>query len=233
MISEPTTSESLSNIPVTPTSYAATSLLTYQEAFEEMYIEDIHTDPNNEVSILSADGVKFDIEIDLFSCYWDASVETCIVITERSQCHECGAYIDGAIFNRTGEGWKLRSFRSNITEIGNKGQVIKTEIIQIGPAKQAVQLKWIYSSTGTTVEHLVIFEGSGNSFDVILELGSRGETYNLEGGWNTNLYFQKTNEFGDYYHLIVTYYGNGKGKPYSEFYTFSDGKYNLVPKKSE
>lgn len=227
--------------PVTPTPYDVVSLPTHQEALEQMYGKDLSIYPNNKASITSKEGMQYDIHINVFSCYWEASItETCLVITARSQCVGCSSYIDGAVFNRTYKGWNLRSFRSNISVFGSLGKAPKGEIIQIGPEKYAVQFKWIYASQGNTVEHLVIIAETGSaseySFGVILDIVSRGEKWisseKIEYGWNTNLYFQKTDENSRYYDLIVTYYGDVKGMPYSEFYTFSNGKYNLVSKKS-
>lgn len=226
-------------IPVTPTPYAVVSLLTYQEALEQMYGKDVSVYPNNEASAVMADGVTYTININVFSCYWHVSgAETCLVITDRSYehpCHGCGADIDGAVFSRTYRGWSLRSFRSKITQMGSFGRAPKGEIIQIGPEKYAVQFNWEYSSTGSTVEHLVII--TENSFDVVLDIISRGERllpHDKMEGWNSRLYFQKTYEDSKYYDLIVTYYGdsNGNDMPYQEFYTFSDGKYILAWKKS-
>src|SRR5688572_10264062 len=76
------------------------SLLTHQEALQQMYGQDLNISSGNEASIRSAEGITYSIEMNVFSCYWDASnVETCLVVTDRSQCMGCGSYIDGAIFN--------------------------------------------------------------------------------------------------------------------------------------
>lgn len=223
-------------IPITPTIYNVASFITRQEAFEQIYGKDVTILSSNEASITSADGKKFSIRINVFSCYWDAfSEETCLVITDRSQCRGCANYIDGATFSRNYSGWNLRLLRSNILTIDSKGKAPRGEIIQIGAEKYAIQFKWEYSSTGSSVEHLVII--AENSFDVILDIGSRGEkwisSHKMEYGWNSTLHFQQTHEDSEYYDLIVTYYGDAKGGfPYLEFYTFSNGKYNLAYKKN-
>lgn len=221
-------------IPITPTAYSVVSLITRQEALEQIYGKDVTILSNTEASITSADNVKYNIRINVFSCYWDASEETCLVITDRSQCMGCINYIDGATFGRNYSGWSLRLLRSNMLTIDSKGKAPKGEIIQIGTERYAIQFKWLYSSTGSSVEHLVII--AENSFDVVLDIVSRGEKWissdKMEYGWNSTLQFQQTNEGSEYYDLIVTYYGNVKGMPYLEFYTFSDGKYTLAYKKS-
>lgn len=223
-------------IPITPTPYSLVSLLTRQEALEQMYGKEVTILSNNEASIKSTDGIQYSIRINVFSCFWDvSSKETCLVVTDRSQCRGCVNYIDGASFSRNYSGWNLRLLRSNMLTIESMGLAPKGEIIEIGTERYAIQFKWLYSSTGSSVEHLVII--TEDSFDIILDIISRGERLispEKMTGWNSNLYFQKTSEKIKYYDLIVTYYGdsNGNDMPYQEFYTFSDGKYILAWKKS-
>ena len=95
-------------VPVTFTPAPVVSLLTHQEAFEQMYGKDLNISSTGEAFIISAEGIKYSIEMNVFSCYWDASnIEICLVLTDRSQCRGCGSYIDGAIFNRADSNWKL------------------------------------------------------------------------------------------------------------------------------
>ena len=221
---------------VTPAIYNAASFITHQEALEQMYGKDVTILSTNEASIKSTDGVEYSIRINVFSCYWDiSSKETCLVVTDRSQCRGCGNYIDGASFSRNYSGWNLRLLRSNMLTIASKGLAPRGEIIEIGTERYAIQFKWLYSSTGSSVEHLVII--TEDSFDIILDIISRGERLispDKMTGWNSNLYFQKTSEKIKYYDLIVTYYGdsNGNDMPYEEFYKFLDGKYTLTYKKN-
>src|SRR5215216_3478350 len=204
-------------ITITPTTDNVVSLITRQEALEQIYGRDITILSSNEASITSADGAKYNIRINVFSCYWDASSEeTCLVITDRSQCLGCVNYIDGASFSRNDSGWNLRLLRSDMLTIDSKGRAPKGEIIQIGTERYAIQFRWLYSSTGSSVEHLVII--AENSFDVVLEISSRGEKWissdKMEYGWKSSLDFQQTHEDDEYYDLIVTYYGSIKGMPY-------------------
>ncbi len=178
-----------SSVPITPTTYNAVGLITRREALEQIYGKDVTMLSNNEASITSADGIRYGIRINVFSCYWDASSqETCLVITDRSQCMGCTNYVDGATFGRNYSSWHLRLLRSNILTIDSKGKAPKGEIIQIGTERYAIQFKWLYSSTGNSVEHLVII--AENSFDVVLDIVSRGERWTgsdkMEYGWNSN-----------------------------------------------
>ena len=223
-------------VPITSTPHSLVSLITRQEALEQMYGQEVNILSNTEASMNSTDGTKYNIRINVFSCYWDSSsTETCLVVTDRSQCRGCDNYIDGASFIRNYSGWNLRLLRSNMLTIPSKGLAPKGEIVEIGTERYAIQFKWLYSSTGNSVEHLVII--AEDSFDIVLDIISRGERLispDKMEGWNSSLYFQKISGEVGYYDLIVTYYGdsNGNDMPYQEFYTFSDGKYILAWKKS-
>jgi len=215
-------------------------LLAHQEALMQMYGKDLNISSNDGISILSPEGIKYSIEMNVFSCYWDASnVETCLVLIDRSQCMGCGSYIDAAIFNRMDGGWKLRSYQSSTANFDSSGKAPKGEIVQIGDENYAVQFRWWYSSTESTLEHLVLIGKTGTtieySFGVLLDIISMGERWisaDEKEGWSTNLYIQRTDENKEYDDLIVNYYGDNNEMPYSEFYTFSDGKYTLSFKKS-
>jgi hypothetical protein len=216
------------------------SLLAHQEALRRMYGKDLNISSNDGTSILSPEGVKYDIEMNVFSCYWNAfNVETCLVVTDRSQCMGCGSYIDAAIFNRMDGEWKLQSYQSSIVNFDSSGKAPKGEIVEIGDENYAVQFRWRYSSTGSTLEHLVLIGNTGAttaySFGVLLDIVSMGERWiaaDKKEGWSTNLYIQRTEEKKEYDDLIVNYYGDNNEMPYSEFYTFSDEKYTLSFKKS-
>lgn len=216
------------------------SLLTHQEALIQMYGKDLNISSSDETSILSPEGVRYRIEMNVFSCYWDASnIETCLVVTDRSQCRGCGSYIDAAIFNRMDKAWKLWSFQSGVANFDSDGKAPKGEIVEIGDENYAVQFRWWYSSTGSTLEHLVLIGNTGTtteySFGILLDIVSMGERWvaaDKKEGWSTNFYIQRTDENKRYDDLIVSYYGDDNGMPYSEFYTFSDGKYTLSFKKS-
>jgi hypothetical protein len=174
-ISVPTTSPILlTETPIvlgTPTPFSTiVSIITPQEALEQMYGKEARIS-NNEGSITSAHGNTYNIHINLFTCYWDnLGFEKCLVITDRSEsiaCHGCGAYIDGAVFDRTDRGWKLYSFRSGIAEIGSFGSAPKGELIQIGAGKYAVLFKSVYGNQGSETENLALIAETENGFDKI------------------------------------------------------------------
>lgn len=227
------------------TPFIVVSLLAEQEALEQMYGKDISIYSDGKAVVRTVTGNTYNVNINVFSCYHEWTTgEICLVITDRSHdgfgCHECGAHVDGAIFERNYRGWTLRLFRSNIAELGTFGHVPNAEIIPIGPEKYAAQFKWIYGNSDYIVEHLVIIAETENSLDVVLNIASRQEKWilpsgKIEYGWNTSLDFQLTDKSNEYYDLTVTYFGempyDTRDLPYSEFYTFTNGKYTLVPQK--
>lgn len=239
-----------SNIPITSTPYTAptlpsdsfvVSLPTREDVLVQMYGKDVNIYSDDKASIRTTQpDVTYDINVNLFSCHYEWHTEVCLVITDRSHdsCHECGAHIDGAVFERSYKGWRLRSLRSNIIEAGSYGHLTnKGEIIQIGTEKYAAQIKWVYSNSENSYERLIVIAENENSFEVVLNLVSRVERLKIpftadrkiEYGWNTSLDFIQVDKGNRYYDLIVTYFGSEKDMPYLEHYVFTDGKYTLVP----
>lgn len=224
-----------------PSDSFAVSLPTHQDVLVQMYGKDVNIYPNNKASIRTTQpDMTYDINVNLFSCHYEWNTEVCLVITDRSYdgCHECGAHIDGAVFERSYRSWKLRSLRSNIIDIGSYGHAPKGEIIQIGVEKYAAQFKRVYSNSENTHENLIIIAEIENSFEVILKIVSRVERLKIpftddrkiEYGWNTSSDFIQVDKGNRYYDLIVTYFGSEKDMPYLERYVFTDGKYTLAPK---
>src|SRR5690349_4119251 len=143
---------------ITPIPYSTpVSIISHQEALEQMYGKDVRILPGYEqsdASFTSADGITYNIRINTFACYWDnlgseIGFERCLIVTERSTsygCHPCGALIDSAVFDRTSTGWKTHSLKSNMIELGSFGQIPKGELIQIGRRKYAALLKGVYAN---------------------------------------------------------------------------------------
>lgn len=215
------------------------SLITPQEALEQMYGNQaqIH---NNGGSITSAQGITYNIHINLFTCYWDnLGFEKCLVITDRS-VKFARPIIDGAIFDRTAMGWQLRSFRSEIAEIGPNGIAPIGELVQIGSGKYAVLLKTTYANQGFVTDSLVIIAETENGLGVVFELTSADKYVTVENQkdvvnweWNSSLEFQPDKDNTEYYRIIVAYYGkdeNGTTPPL-QIYTFSGTKYVLSYEK--
>lgn len=58
------------------------------------------------------------------------------------QCHPCAPGIGAATFTKTAEGWRLDVGTPLVTEIGSYGKAPEPEIVQVGPERYAVVLRW-------------------------------------------------------------------------------------------
>jgi hypothetical protein len=197
-----------------------TSILSQQEALEQIYGKDVNILPGyaeSDAYIMFANDITYNIRINIFSCYWDnLGLEKCLVITERSTsygCHPCGVYIDGGVFDKSLTGWKLHAMQSNMAEIGSFGQIPKGELIQIGYKKYAALLKGTYAQGGSN-ETLLIIAETKNSFGVVLKINSSSESeYGHENGfgYTAKLTFEMADYNDEYYDIVVKYYGTAQG----------------------
>src|SRR5690349_6894592 len=92
---------------VKPTDFLVVSLPTHQEVLEQMYGKEVDIYPTDKASIRTEAGITYEININLFSCHYERNTEVCLVIADRSYdgCHECGAHVDGAVFERNSKEW--------------------------------------------------------------------------------------------------------------------------------
>lgn len=239
-------------IPITatssPTTTTPTSVITSQEALEQMYGKDIYIQPDydnyepHDATLTTATVGTYYIRVNILSCYRDyLEREKCLIITDKSTsytCQICGTQIDGAVFDRTNSGWKMRVLKLNMIELTPNGLIPKGELIQIGRGKYAALLRGTYSIHGLERESLVIIAETEQAFGIVFHLlGSSDRFYTFDAkqgfkdqwGFTTKLEFQPDEKDTEYYNIVVRYFGtNREGKTQSlQIYRFIDTQYVL------
>jgi hypothetical protein len=235
----PTSTASPSPTPtsiIIPATVTATGLLSPKEALELMYGKDreyvVDWQGIPRVILTANNGYTYAVEINTFACFWEFSIQKCFMITDWSQgtCHICGVQIEGAVFERTPDGWVMREYNSNIALVGSFGYVSKGELLQIGDQKHAVLLKSGYSNQGFSRGTGTIIAETDNSLNVVFEYLTSASQNNL---WKYTSELNFSNGDNHYYRIGISYFGtDDTGKtPATQVYTFSETEYVLDEQK--